>query len=268
VDSRCCGRILQNTATVATLLRVVWRHGMRLQRLNNEGIGRMAQWLDELRAGQIQPIPRDLVQPSAYTEPIIWQREVGERHFGTRFQFASYLDEVLRGDAEQSVSRDKGFWAWLSMFYFEEVCPKDSKGLRKPGHEARYIPDSADFRTYYRHLLAGPWRVYRAHRDNPSATLAVLSGPLDKPGEVAEQFASRQELVSNPTVMEAVSQLYFDRRAGQLRRGSGGRGRGSARRLAEVLMQFDLTFDLQRIGTSGLLRLLPEEFDRFRASSA
>jgi len=32
--------------------------------------------------------------------------------------------------------------------------------------------------------------------------LAVLAGPIDQPGDIAEQLASRQEIVTNKAAME------------------------------------------------------------------
>jgi hypothetical protein len=45
-------------------------------------------------------------------------------------------------------------------------------------------------------------------------------------------------------------------------------GAGCARRLADVLKQFDVTWDLYAMTTDGLLGLLPGEFDRFRTPAA
>src|SRR5262249_16830000 len=114
------------------------------------------------------------------------------------------------------------------------------------------------------HLLAGPYRIYRAHRDNPQRALVLLCGPLDRPGDIVEQFASRQELVTNPTVIESATRLYVDPATNRPRRGAGGKSAGSARRLADVLEQFDVTWDLYTLTPDGLLTLLPHEFDRFR----
>jgi len=38
---------------------------------------------------------------------------------------------------------------------------------------------------------------------------------------------------------------------------------GSARRLAAVLMQFDLTYDLHELTAEGLIEMLPKEFSKF-----
>lgn len=110
--------------------------------------------------------------------------------------------------------------------------------------------------------------IYRAHRDRPQVALALLAGPLAKPGEVVEQFAARMEWVTNPSVMEVVTSLYLDKAKGKLRRGAGGKGRGSARRLAAILWQFDRTFDLYSVPPMQLIGMLPGEFERYRGKSA
>ena len=98
--------------------------------------------------------------------------------------------------------------------------------------------------------------------------MALLAGPLDAPGDVVEQLASRQEIVSCPSLMEAVSTLYFNRRTGKLRRGAAGQGPGSARRIPTVVKQFNLTWDFFSMTTLEVLELLPAEFDRFRTAAA
>ena len=42
--------------------------------------------------------------------------------------------------------------------------------------------------------------------------------------------------------MAIATRLFYDADATAIRRGAGGKGKGSARRLATVLMQFDRTF--------------------------
>jgi hypothetical protein len=113
-------------------------------------------------------------------------------------------------------------------------------------------------------LLAGPFAIYRAHRDDPKRALAVLAGPLHQPGDVAEQLAARQEIVTNRAAMALATLLYIDSQTLTVRRGASGRGAGSARRLAAVLNQLELTWDLYGMNTAELTALLPGEFSRFR----
>jgi hypothetical protein len=93
--------------------------------------------------------------------------------------------------------------------------------------------------------------------------MAVLVTPVNSPGEVVEQVASNQEIVSNSTLMQVVTRLYLDSDGQLLKRGSGGNKGGSARRLAAVLAQFDLTWDTYAMTPSEIMELLPKEFDNF-----
>jgi hypothetical protein len=87
---------------------------------------------------------------------------------------------------------------------------------------------------------------------------------VNAPGDVVEQLASRQELITNRSVMSVVTTLYFDTTAKKPKKGSGGKADGSPRRLADIINQYDLTYDLYALTEDGLLGLLPKEFDRFR----
>ena len=112
----------------------------------------------------------------------------------------------------------------------------------------------------------GPLFIYRAHKDDPQRARALLCGPVSAPGDVAEQLASRIEFVSNRGMVEVASRLYVDPATGTLKRGAGGKGAGSPRRLADVINQFDLTWDLYGMSADGMLSLLPKEFKRFNTA--
>ena len=65
-------------------------------------------------------------------------------------------------------------------------------------------------------------------------------------------------------MMRVATELYYDRATGSPKRGASSKNRGSARRLAEVTDQFDVTWDLFAVPWQSLLAKLPAEFDRFR----
>jgi hypothetical protein len=178
---------------------------------------------------------------------------------------ARYLDAILSNVTGCDVERDVGLWVWLTLFYFDQVCPPDGNGRRKVGAYARYVPAVTNHQKYYRHLLAGPYRVLRAHRSNPDRALVLLCGPLYRPGDIVEQLVARQEIVTNPNAVEVATAIYFDPQRGSFRRGAAGKGAGSARRLADILNQFDVTWDLYSMSVPDILAKLPKEFDRFRA---
>jgi hypothetical protein len=235
-----------------------------IKRLNQSGLERLAEFLDSLTGEVPLPIPFSILEDPTNTENLPRAIDISVRKFANRLEAAEYLYSLL-GDSEiAEVDRDKGLWAWLSLFFFDQLCPADKSGKRNPKDRARLIPATSDFRKYYRHLLAGPYGIFRAHRDDPDRALALLSGPLSKPGEIAEQISARQELVTNRAVVELATTLYIDRATRLPRRGAAGKGPGSARRLADILQQFDVTWNLYTMETADLMRMMPAEFNKFQ----
>ena len=236
---------------------------MRVARLNASGLATFAGWLETLKAGGSIQAPTPLLADEEATEPLNTEMEVESREFANRFEAAEYLHTQFSIAGLTDVEGDRGLWAWLSLFYFDAVCPSGRGGVRKPGALPRYIPEPGNFRRYYRHLLAGPYRIYRAHRDDPQRVMALLCQPLDSPGDVVEQLASRQELVTNPGIMELATRLYVEPESLRQKRLAGGKGGGSARRLSDVFEQFDLTWDLYASSGEELAAVMPKEFSRF-----
>lgn len=91
--------------------------------------------------------------------------------------------------------------------------------------------------------------------------------PLHTPGDLVEQLASRQELVTNRAFLAAATALYVDPQTGQPKRGGGGKSRGTARRLADFCNQIDVTWDLYALEPTELLAKLPKEFQRFQPAA-
>ena len=233
---------------------------MKLRKFNNEGIEQFAQFRALFPDGAA---PADLesllVDPSLSSEAE-GTIDVVQKPFSTRFAMGEYLHGVFSTGAVPRIDSDRGVWAWLSAYYFDQLCPPNGQ----LGDQARWVPAVGDFRKYYRHLLAGPYQIFRAHREDPSRARAVLANPAHTPGDVAEQLSSRQELVTNPSVMEAATRLYVATTTGSLKPGAAAHGSGSARRLVDVLNQLDLTWDLYSLTAEHLLDLLPPEFEKFK----
>ncbi len=241
---------------------------MKLHRFNDEGVARFARFLEDLAADPGLAVPTDLLTDAACTVEVSPGPEIEGRPFASRMEAARYLDGILSTVTGCDAERDAGLWAWLTLFYFDQVCPPDGHARRKVGEQARYVPAIANYQKYYRHLLAGPYRVFRAHRDDPDRALVLLCGPVNKPGDIVEQLVARQEIITNPHAVELATNIYFDARSGSFKRGAAGKGGGSVRRLADVLNQFDVTWDLYWMSADGILSKLPKEFDRFRPSAA
>lgn len=236
---------------------------MKTARLNENGIAVFAGWLEILKQGGSVQAPTTLLTDPETIEALPVEVDVEQRTFVNRFEAAEYLFNRFAEAGLTDVDRDRGLWAWLSLFYFDSVCPAGKGGARKPGAQPRHIPEPGNFQRYYRHLLGGPFRIYRAHRDNPRSAMALLCQQLDSPGDVVEQLASRQELVTNRGVVALATKLYFDISTQRVKRGAGGKSGGSARRLSDVIDQFDLTWDLYASTGEELATVMPKEFAKF-----
>jgi hypothetical protein len=238
---------------------------MKVCRFNREGCVRFGAYLDALAAQQDLPVPADLLTDSSVSETISDAPDIEPQVFADRMELAAFLDSLLEPAHIERIESDIGLWAWLSLFYFDQLCPADGDGDRAPGKRAKWLPEIQQSRRYYRHMLLGPYLVYRAHRDNPSRALALLSDPVTvSTSEVYRMLVENPSLGTSRAAVEATTVLYYDKEKKRLRRGSGTKGPGGSRRLIQVLQQFDCTYDLGALTSDRLLALLPGEFQRFR----
>lgn len=236
---------------------------MRLRRFNDAGLDRFEAFLAAAAAGAPTDLPTQIAARPDLSEELPGAPEVDPARLGTtRLQAATYLDALLELAGVDDPQRDTALWAWLSAYCFDLVCPRDGRGRHRPGAKPRYVPVS-DSRRIYRHRLLGPYLIFRAHRDDPSRALCLLSQPLLRPGRLVERFAARPRLVACPAAVGVATRLYCQPN-GSIRRGAA----ASIERLSDVLMQLDRTYDIYGMTTEALLRLLPREFDAFRRHSA
>lgn len=235
---------------------------MQLHKFNGHGIQKFREFLARAGSGGRidEGIRRRLLQDDACTLAVDANIEMDESVlFKNRYAAAEHLFQKLKGINNEHL-RDTGLWAWLALFFVRQLCA-EKNDRRIIGRDERYIPDFADYRFYYRHLLYGPFHIYREHQEKPGIAMVVLCTPVHAPGDAVEALSARQHLITNPSVMSAATLLYVA--DGKHKRGAGRKDRGGARRFAAVLMQFNLTYDLYQITAAALIELLPPEFDEF-----
>ena len=148
---------------------------MKLRLLNAEGIEKLESFLDSLSDSTQPPKPDDLLSSPTTSEPFPVVKDVYEVDLASRFEAAKYLDHLLADCPRELVLKNRGLWAWLAFFFFDQLCPKTSDGRWKPRDRARWILQADDYRKYYRHLLAGPYGIYLAHRNSPSVVERAFS---------------------------------------------------------------------------------------------
>jgi hypothetical protein len=237
-----------------------------LRRLTDEGTERFRAYLGDLRAGQQAPAPAELLTGPETSLLLSARVEVDRDVFTTRLEAAKYLASVLTRLDRHEIDHNPGLWNWLWLFYFDQLSPATRNGAARPGRDYRYIlppvGDSEHLRHYYRHLLAGAYTVYRLH---PGKARVLLCGAVDKFDDFNEQLASRQELVSNPGIVEAADLLYLYAAEGRPERGVAPNRRrlGTLRRFVDVIHQFDVTYDLYSRTGRQIVQLLSYKFARW-----
>ena len=231
---------------------------MRLRKFTPEGMN----WFREFRVSRFGETPalRAVLTNKRFAVYVVPEVAVDRQDFATRFAVGKYFYDLLHPNGATTNILDVESWTWLAALHFDLLCPLGAT----PGDRSRWEPAVGNYRQYYRHLLAGPYLIYRAHHEVPTRALALLANEPRQPGEIAEQLASRQDLVTNPTVIEVATDLYINSNTKRPKRHAAGKGPGSVRRFVAVLGQLDLIWDLWCLSPQQLLELLPSEFDPFR----
>jgi hypothetical protein len=235
-----------------------------LRIFSKDGIHNYSKFLDELREQPTLNLPSELLTDdslSQQVEPII---PIENQILKNRLEAGKFFAEKLKEIEDLPLSLNMGLWSWLDLLFFDQTCPVDDMGNRFIGETYRHIP-SENYRHYYRHLLLGPWQVFKQHAEKGRL---LLAGAVDKPGDYNEQIASRQEIVTSSGLMKALDLLYFSEDTGLPKRGAATSGKvGGLRRFIAIMQQLDLTYDLQSMTENELIDLLPKEFNKWKSKS-
>lgn len=233
---------------------------MQVKAFNAAGIERFRDYICDLRLGiSHEEVPLHYLEDASLLEAVDGYAEVERVDLPTRKYAAEYLNETL-SPLPHSEYDNIGMWAWLTLFFFDQVCPPNAKGIRKPGMDYRYVPTSTtSWKDYHRHTLAGPFRLFRLHGEFANV---FLSNPLHKVGDINEQLASRSEIISNPALIHAVHEMYYDDERQSYKRGCTTQKKaGTYHRLIKVKRQLDMTYDFFSMTYKEILSILPAEFN-------
>jgi len=229
-----------------------------LRRFTADGLAEFSKWL---RAGAIGRVSRDMLMESGFSQRIGEVAILDQMEFANRHDFGAHLVQLLQPFNVHEISYDRGLWAWLAAWYFEQLCPVTPNGDRALREEYAYIPNEG--RKYYRHLVRTPWYLVSTHGE---ASRFLLLSPLNQQSSLLEELAGRQFVISSPTLIAAAKQLFTNPRTGHPRTGAGAKGSGSPRRLAIIANQLLLTFDIRTMPIDKFMDLLPAEFHSTRAA--
>lgn len=182
--------------------------------------------------------------------------------FPNRKAMAQAICRAFGYQKPESLQHEAGIWTWLTWVLREQLFDCDTKsGQLKVGEEWVWNPAKPDqYQKAQRHKVRLPvvvWSTLGSDADH------LLHGPVKKPGELISQLTSQQDMLA-PAFQRLCRKLYFDDAAKKVKKGAAGAGAGSARRLARIRKQLDITWDMSDLDTDAIAKLLPTEFDKFR----
>ena len=231
--------------------------------LTDAGIEQFAEYLDALRADKKFLPPDYLLFDPVTSTPYEAEILIDRKSFDNRFDFGKYLCDVLTNFDRRKITHDYALWTWLALYYFNLICPASADGSRSPHQNAWYtLGKRFNHQRDYKHLVRTAWLSVLNHGD--MAKILLLASRPDTISEICDRITSKQRAFGNRTVIAGAYALYFDATAQKPKRGTGGKGKGSPRRLMSVTDQLDLTFDLMDCTADQFISLLPKEFDKFR----
>jgi hypothetical protein len=232
-----------------------------LRTLNAHGIRHFQDYLRSIRAGSEFQANPALLYVDEFSTVVSPRIDVdASRVFRSKMELAGYLAEVLRPIDTPSLSGDAGLWSWLALFYFDQLSPVGADGKRRPREDYHYVPGRGQWRSE-RHLLAGPYQVYRHHGENARV---LLSPRVNQHGSFIYDLGSRRDFLLNRGLIEAVDILYWNPRTKRPKVGATSTRPGNLRRLIAVLQQFEFNYDLFGMSAQEILALLPKEFEGWR----
>ena len=235
---------------------------MKLHAFTSKGLDRFETYLIELKRDPSRTPSPELLSDPELTEPVVRGPDVEPREFASKYEAGRHLAELLGEVSESRLRTDLGLWGWLTLVFFDQVCPADRHGRRQRRDLPLYRPRGGDPKHGLdKHILFFPWKMVRLHGADARF---MLSGPLHKDTKAQREWTGYNLNVCRGAVALA-HRMYWDSDKGRPRPGSTSTatkkqpGRpGNMRRYLRVLQQLDLTYDIYGLEADEMARLLPQ----------
>lgn len=206
----------------------------------------------------VPPVPDELLSDDKLSEKTLYELPDVGLNLTTKLLIGEHFDIIIPEREHTTARLDKALWSWLAARYFDQI----TKGRTKIKEVRAYVA-GITFQEFYRHLLLGPYFLYHSARDNPDRVKVLLYDDPTTMNEVMVQFGSYQTLMQNRELQTVIQTLYYDPASGRIKKGAGGKGPGSPRRLMDFFRQIELNFDLNSISSERFLSMLPSEFSGY-----
>jgi len=238
---------------------------MKLRQFNDDGIARFREELKRCRDNPILSVDRRILEDDTLTVEIPDNIDVKSQGFKTKGDAGKYLHTLL---AQTKLSHDNltskegiGLWSWLSLFFFDSVCPQNPQGRRKVNDAYFYIYDPR-WNHYYRHLLFVSWKVWDITQGNHRLITSTKIHEIDR---ITRFIMNDLTMIRIPSIFKVLNHVYWDDNTQKARKNITSTGsnirKGDISRFKRVIRQLEKTYDLQSLDADQLLDLLGKEFD-------
>jgi hypothetical protein len=232
----------------------------QVRSFNESGLRAFEEYISLRRNGLLQVVAEDLLNDTSLTESLMVNVEIQPREFATRRSAAEYLHKQLADIPAEQLRKDAGLWSWLSLYYFNQVCP-EIEGERKIRNDYTYIFKPDESRYYYRHLLFIAWNVFHVA---PKHNRLFLDQSLYRLDKYTSEVFKRLYLTRVPCIFEVLERLYWDETTNAPRKRMVSPGKIIAgnlmHRFPTRIRQLEKTYDLLSLTSSQLIELLGQEF--------
>ena len=235
---------------------------MILRQFNTSGIERFRKELERCKKNPFATMDIQLLEDDVFTEIVPGTATVEQKHFKTKGDAGNYLHPLLASTSltPDNISTNTGLWSWLSLFFFDSVCPQNQQGRRRVNDAHYYIYDHR-WNYYYRHLLFVSWKV----RDIANGQHRLISSTkINEIDRVTRLIMNKLFVIRIPCIFEVLDRIYWNDATQQARKNitdSEIREGDLASRLPQVIRQLEKTYDLQSLNADQFMNLLGNEFD-------
>ena len=236
--------------------------------------------LANLSGGLLEVV--DMLDDIRWSKPITQEAQVEFCNFPSRRECGQHLFELLESckDALRDASIDPvssvGLWTWLTAVWCPWLQQYEGKPL-KVGARPRWIYQPTNWNRYYRHMLAGPYLIIAANRDNPDRAQIILYNDVVKPNtRWVETICGSQQALYNKSLLEALTSSVINPRTQKVRTGKSALTRrkkyftsrglletGTIDRLTKVFNQLSEPWHLKAATPQRLAELFGSEFREF-----
>ena len=151
------------------------------------------------------------------------------------------------------------------MFYFADTVRIEGGEAQLSPLDETFVVHREDSRSYmlrFRHYLWGSWRLYETHGESVAF---LLDQNLTSFGDIFQRTFGAIRIFNSDGIIQLVLRLYTD---GIRQKRGFGHAPGGLRHLLRVLDQLERTYDVYGMSPDALIRILPEEFQRWDREAA